>query len=143
MIPILRYSVKRNLQSYMIETSVGSWPLPRGHIPKDDDQIEMKYYRPTERIHEESLEHNGLYEIRARNSCAGIYNYDKRCFTIARTKFNFDYLFEEYDWNTGRPYGTAVPHRKIEDAPTFRNDGDKLEYLLQWRNKLSDTEAKW
>lgn len=67
----------------MIETSVGSWPLPRGHIPNDNDPVEIKYYKQPEEL----LENNSLYQIRSRNSCAGIYNNDKRSFTIARTKF--------------------------------------------------------
>ena len=137
MITILKYSVKRHVRNYIIETSVGTWPLPRGQIPINNDPFDIKYYSPDQRISEELLKDDWLYYIKARNSCVGIYNYDRRCFTIARTKFNHTYLFDEYDWNTGNPYGTAVPIEMIEKIPSFRNDDEKLLYLLRWRKKLS------
>ena len=114
------------------------WPLPRGSIPNDFTEIEKKYYQPYHRIPELSLKNNYLYHIRARNSCLGIYNYDNRCFTIARTKFGQTFLFDEYDFNTGRPYGTVVPFREIEVSPLFENDTKKLDYLLEWGEKLKN-----
>jgi hypothetical protein len=54
-----------------------------------------------------------LYLISARNSHIGIFNKDKNSFTISRVKFSNNYLFDEFHWDTGEPYGTVKPIREI------------------------------
>jgi hypothetical protein len=130
--------LRLHLQGIRQFHSTNNWPLPRNSIPTDNTDIELQYYQPHNRIPESELKNNYLYEIRARNSCAGIYNHENRYFTIARNKCGLESLFNEYDWNTGRPYGTAVPVSEIELSPTFANNSEKLKYLIKWRSLLNE-----
>lgn len=71
-----------------------------------------------------------LYVIRARNARIGIYNSSEEgSFTISRYKFQANYLFEEYHWDTGAPFGTAKPIRELCEAPAFQDDKEKLTWL--------------
>jgi len=74
-----------------------------------------------------------LYRIDARNSSLGIYNVKKKCFFISRNKFGTNFIFEEYHWDTGEPYGTVKPLEEIKFAGNFNNDDERLAYL---NNKL-------
>lgn len=64
----------------------------------------------------EDLKNGYLYEIDARNSQLGIWKSDLKGFIISRTKFNDTFLFMEYHYDTGPPYGTVKPVREIEKA---------------------------
>jgi len=74
------------------------------------------------------------YFINARNSHVGIYKSSDKSFTISRFKFGHNYLFDEYHWDTGSPYGTVKPVHMIEKAPVGASEDDTLKYL----NDLSD-----
>ena len=114
------------------------WPLPRGSIPNDFNVIEKRFYNPDKRVPEFLLKNNHLYYIRSRNSNVGIYNYERRSFKIARKGYGDYYLFDEYDLNTGRPYGTAVPFKHIEETPIFKSKQEMLIYLLKWNKDIGD-----
>lgn len=58
-----------------------------------------------------------VYEINARNAYVGVWRADQRGFEIPRQKFDNLYLFTEYHWDTGPPYGTAKPYGRLEDPP--------------------------
>jgi hypothetical protein len=58
-----------------------------------------------------------LYKIRARNSSYGVFNKDTNGFTGIREKFKIEYLFEEFHWDTGAPFGTAKPDKELEKLP--------------------------
>ena len=77
-----------------------------------------------------------LYRVRCRNSNCGIWIPRKRGFEIARTKFERTYLFVEDHWDSGPTFGTAKPYEVLETLPVFKDDNDKLAYLLRWREKL-------
>lgn len=62
-----------------------------------------------ERIPVEELVNGGIYRIRSRNLILGAYRAEARGYIGIRCKFGDRYLFEEYDWDTGSPYGTATP----------------------------------
>ena len=83
-----------------------------------------------------------LYILSARNATVGIYNESDKSFTINRLKFNDRYLFDEYHWDTGAPYGTVAPLKEIEKAPEFKNDDEKLAYLLNKAVKLEDEKIR-
>jgi hypothetical protein len=51
-----------------------------------------------------------------------------------REKWGEHYLFTEYDWAEGPPFGTAIPLRALDDAPP---KGQKR--LLAW---LAEREAE-
>lgn len=61
--------------------------------------------------------HGGLYRIDARNFSLGVFNEHLQGFIGIREKF-FDYfLFTEYHWDTGAPYGTVSPLEFLEMCP--------------------------
>jgi hypothetical protein len=53
-----------------------------------------------------------VYKIRCRNLSYGVYDGDSGFIGI-RTKFGSRYLFTEYHWDAGAPFGTV---RKQEDT---------------------------
>lgn len=61
----------------------------------------------------EECKNRHLYIIKARNSFIGIYNEKEKSFFISRWKFNSNFLFEEYHWDTGAPFGTAMPLKDL------------------------------
>ena len=77
----------------------------------------------------------GLYKIDSRNLDIGIFNKESEEFIGIRTKFGDRYLFTEYHWDTGAPYGTVKPVELLEMYP---NDLDENEEMAQW---LLDREA--
>lgn len=77
-----------------------------------------------------------LYRVHCRNSNCGIWIPNQCGFEIARTKFENDYLFIEIHWDNGAPFGTARPYEVLEKLPMFKDDTERLEYLLRWREKL-------
>lgn len=72
-----------------------------------------------------------LYEINARNAGMGIFDANEKGFVIARTKFSEIYLFVEYHFDTGAPFGTVTPLKEVEKAPDFSSDEEKLQYLIE------------
>jgi len=59
-----------------------------------------------------------VYKIRCRNLRYGVYNGDGGFIGI-RTKFGSRYLFTEYHWDTGAPFGTVRDQIDIGiDVPT-------------------------
>jgi len=87
----------------------------------------------------EDCQEGFLYRVHCRNSNCGIWLPKDRAIQIARTKFNSDYLFEEYHWDTGPPFGTARPLAILEPLPVLNSDTETLEYLLGRREKLKDS----
>ena len=60
----------------------------------------------------------------------------EKAFTISRVKFSDNYLFDEYHYDTGAPYGTVYPFKEIEKAPEFGNAKEKLAWLNQKSKEL-------
>ena len=63
-----------------------------------------------------------LYKIHARNSSFGIYTPKDYGFLIRRLKFYDIYLFTEYHYDTGMPYGTVKPQKELEKTPFAAED---------------------
>lgn len=91
-----------------------------------------------------------LYIVSARNAIIGICHDNGKAFEINRLKFNNRFLFDEYHWDTGAPYGTVCPLKEIEKAPEFKTDEEKLEYLYNKEIELESEKisldpeyAKW
>lgn len=77
-----------------------------------------------------------VYRIRARNGRIGIFKKDnENAFTLNRHKFGQNYLFDEYHWDNGPPYGTVRPLEDLGEAKKFNNEKETLKYL----NELTDT----
>ncbi len=62
-------------------------------------------------------EHGAVYKIHSRNLSYGVFNKDANGFIGIRSKFGSRYLFTEYHWDTGEPFGTVKPISKICEAP--------------------------
>lgn len=77
-----------------------------------------------------------VYKIAARNGSFGIYSVTEKSFTLSRFKFGDNFLFDEYHWDTGEPFGTVKPMEDLGPAPTFKEEADKLKYL----NDLTESE---
>ena len=93
------------------------------------------------REHWIALEHckdGFLYIIHARNSYLGIFNAEKKSFTISRHKFSSNFLFDEDHWDTGEPYGTVKPLKELYAVPGM-SDEEKLIYL---NNKGKELETE-
>lgn len=60
---------------------------------------------------------NGFYLISSRNLVFGVFNPKTKGFVGIRKKFDNLYLFEEYHWDTGSPFGTVVPLEFLEMCP--------------------------
>jgi hypothetical protein len=78
-----------------------------------------------------------LYIINARDATIGIYNEKDFSFTISRTKFSSNFLFEEYHWDTGSPFRTAKPLKEIGPVPAM-NEDEKLAFLNKKERELWD-----
>jgi hypothetical protein len=58
-----------------------------------------------------------LYKIFSRNLGYGVFNKNDNGFVGIRNKFGSDYLFTEYHWDTGAPFGTVHPKEEICKIP--------------------------
>jgi len=58
-----------------------------------------------------------LYRIHSRNLSTGIYSEKSKGFLGIREKFGHNFLFEEYHWDTGAPFGTVHPIECIGQCP--------------------------
>lgn len=58
-----------------------------------------------------------IYRLGSRNLRAGVYRSGTKGFVGVREKFDNRYLFEEYHWENGPPYGTATPYEEMGVLP--------------------------
>jgi len=65
----------------------------------------------------DQCKHGYLYKIHSRNLGLGVFNSKDNGFIGIRTKFSSRYLFTEFHWDTGIPYGTVKPERELEKIP--------------------------
>ena len=61
--------------------------------------------------------HGFLYHIHSRNLSFGVFNEKTKGFVGIREKFREYFLFTEYHWDTGAPYGTVNPKTCLEQCP--------------------------
>lgn len=59
-----------------------------------------------------------IYIINSRNLVLGVFREETKGFIGIRYKFGCRYLFEEYHWDTGVPYGTVKPIKLVETLPS-------------------------
>jgi hypothetical protein len=83
-----------------------------------------------ERISIDDCRHGWLYRVYSRNLNLGVYREEERGFVGIRHKMGRWYLFTEFHWDIGPPYGTANPLEAICECPVkrldeyFRHDSD-------------------
>jgi hypothetical protein len=104
-------------------------------------------YKPllARRVPREDVVLGRAYLIHSRNGGVGVAVEEDGSlgYCLHREKFGDHYLFVEYDWDQGPPYGTAIPLRLIEAEPPTDDDE-----LLGWLEKqtaehLPEIEAAW
>lgn len=80
-----------------------------------------------------------LYIIGARNSDLGVYVAKDKGFVINRFKINRHFLFVEFHWDTGSPYGTARCIKELEKAGEFPWEGcDRVSCNKETAQKMLD-----
>lgn len=90
----------------------------------------------------------GLYRIMCRNFRLGVFNGaegDRAGFIGIRNKFETDYLFTEYHYDTGAPFGTVFPMKYICDLPEEIEMSEDSQALFAWleeRNKDLERESR-
>jgi hypothetical protein len=93
-------------------------------------------YKPllARRIPRDEVTIGRAYVIHARNGGVGVAvdEAGRLGYQLHREKFGHHYLFVEYDWDEGAPYGTAIPLAAIAAEPPHDEAA-----LLMW---LSDQE---
>lgn len=75
-----------------------------------------------------------IYRLRSRNLAGGVFN-GRDGFIGIREKFGDRYLFTEYHWDTGAPYGTAVPYEAVGSVP------DGVEVVERLHSRCSNCEG--
>ena len=99
-----------------------------------------------------------VYELSSRNLLVGLFDGDAGFIGI-RKKFGNLYLFTEYHWDTGPPFGTVQPLKQIyffrdtfdenkdyDEIFTFLKPFDELVYkqrekeYLKWRQKYKERQ---
>lgn len=84
----------------------------------------------------EDCKHGGLYKIHARNFSLGVFDEKQQGFVGIREKFGDEYLFVEYHWDTGAPYGTVKPNEFIKMC-SIKNLNTSIK-----KNKIYHTNKK-
>lgn len=82
-----------------------------------------------------------FYRIRSRNLSFGVYNPETGGFLGIREKFGRRYVFEEYHWDNGPPFGTVHP---LEDLGIDLPESISLLDLLpgSW-DQTGTREVEW
>lgn len=65
----------------------------------------------------ENCKHGYLYKIDSRNLILGVFNQESKGFIGIREKFGDEFLFTEYHWDTGAPFGTVKPQEELCQLP--------------------------
>ena len=68
-------------------------------------------------IPKDKCQNRFLYKINSRNLYFGVFRKETGGFIGLRTKFDSIFLFEEYHWDNGPPYGTVKPEEILEELP--------------------------
>jgi hypothetical protein len=58
-----------------------------------------------------------IYKLGSRNLSLGVFDQASKSFYGIREKFDDIYLFNEYHWDNGPPYGTACPYEEVGLLP--------------------------
>ena len=87
------------------------------------------YISCTDYIKLEDCKEGYVYRILSRNLAFGVFQKDG--FIGIREKFKSRYLFKEYHWDTGAPYGTVKPKEEIQYCSLIINEDSKelFEFL--------------
>lgn len=86
-----------------------------------------------------------VYRIHSRNLKLGVFH-SKGAFLGIREKFGSRYLFDEYHWDQGPPFGTVKPLQELNRVPdevgAIERDNEELFKYLEREEFLLDSETK-
>lgn len=112
----------------------------------DDNSIQVWYLSmrgSTDYLGIEQMQAGMAYSIWARQAFTGIWLPERQGFLITRYKIHpKPYLFVEFHWDTGEPYGTAKPLRPLEICPlppppmSAYHDEEQNAPLCAWLDAL-------
>jgi hypothetical protein len=96
------------------------------------------------RIQMDSIELGRVYLIHARNGGIGVAVRKSGAlgYWLHREKFGRHFLFVEYDWDEGPPFGTAIPLRLLEDVPPAYEPAEDQDEDEQRQRPLLDWLAE-
>lgn len=77
-----------------------------------------------------------LYQLNSRNLDYGVYDESQKGFIGIRVKFGAKYLFTEYHWDTGPPFGTAMPIKEMRPCPISKFHKAFNLKLFDWLEKV-------
>ena len=80
-----------------------------------------------DRIPMEQCKHGWLYRVLSRNLNLGVYRESDHGFVGIRHKMGARFLFAEFHWDTGPPFGTANPLEVICQCPIARLEEYRFE----------------
>lgn len=67
-------------------------------------------------ISRDQCKNRQFYRIRSRNLNFGVFREETGGFFGLRQKFDYIYVFEEFHWDNGPPYGTVTPLEELPEA---------------------------
>jgi len=78
-----------------------------------------------------------LYRIQSRNLRLGVFKAASGGFLGLRTKFGSTYVFEEFHWDNGEPYGTVLPQEELlEELPAGVSNEEDCDGLRSWLQRM-------
>jgi hypothetical protein len=86
--------------------------------------------------------HRGIYRLGSRNLSLGVFNKPSNGFIGIREKFGDLYLFTEYHWDNGPPFGTACPYEFVGTLPDDIEVRETVDTFDSVTRRLVDFDRK-
>ena len=86
--------------------------------------------------------HRGIYRLASRNLTLGVFNKSSNGFIGIREKFGDLYLFTEYHWDNGPPFGTASPYEFVGTLPDDIEVRESVDTFDSVTRRLVDFDRK-
>lgn len=93
------------------------------------------------RISLKACMHGYLYRVACRNFSYGVFNERDSGFIGIRSKFGSEYLFTEYHFDCGAPFGTAHPIEPLAQVPEGIEIGESLDNIIDRKTKRPVAEV--
>ena len=86
--------------------------------------------------------HRGIYKLSSRNLSLGVFNKFSNGFIGIREKLGDLYLFTEYHWDNGPPFGTASPYEFVGTLPDDIEVRETVEAFDRETRRLVNFDRK-
>jgi hypothetical protein len=93
--------------------------------------------------------HGYAYRIHSRNLSFGVYNEESKGFVGIRSKWENEFLFQEFHHETGAPFGTVWPLEELEQCGVedLRENTDdhchKCKGMVKYEKDAEGPYGKW